>query len=231
MKGLRSSDAGRSQNDAHPLLVSIERDLRRKGTWSAQSVRLVRRRHDEAFRGLMPDIALEAVRRLLASGDWRQRVLAFELLAGHAAAFGALTDAAVDTLGEGLADWGSVDLFGVTVAGKAWRKGLVSDGLIVAWAHSADRWKRRLALVSTVPLNSRARGGVGEPERTLMICDILACDHDPTVVKASSWALRELAKRDPASALRFIEERETTLHALVRREVRNKVATGRKTGS
>jgi 3-methyladenine DNA glycosylase AlkD len=178
----------------------------------------------------MPGIAMETVRRLLAFGDWRYRVLAFELLAGHPAAFGALTDAAVEALGEGLADWGSVDLFGVTVAGKAWREGLVSDGLIVAWAHSPDRWKRRLALVSTVPLNSRSRGGGCEPERTLMICGLLACDHDPTVVKASSWALRELAKRDPASTLRFIKERETTLHALVRREVRNKVATGRKTG-
>jgi 3-methyladenine DNA glycosylase AlkD len=208
----------------------MERELRRKSTWDSPSVRLVRRQHDSAFRSLRPDVAMELVRRLLVPGDWRYRMLAFELLAGHRAAFGTLTEPAVDGLAEGLADWGSVDLFGVTISGKAWRDQLVSDHLVVGWAHSSDRWKRRLALVSTVPLNSRSRGGVGDPGRTLMICDILASDHDPMLVKATSWALRELAKREPASALKFIQERETKLHSLVRREVRRKVATGRKNG-
>ena len=58
-----------------------------------------------------------------------------------------------------------------------------------------DRWWRRAALVSTVPLNNKTRGGNGDPARTLAICRMLVADRDDLVVKAMSWALRELAKR------------------------------------
>jgi 3-methyladenine DNA glycosylase AlkD len=48
------------------------------------------------------------------------------------------------------------------------------------------------------------------------------------VVKAVSWALRELAKRSPADVQRFLDDHETRLPALVRREVRSKLRTGLK---
>jgi hypothetical protein len=48
------------------------------------------------------------------------------------------------------------------------------------------------------------------------------------VVKALSWALRELAKRDPASVVRFMSEEDGRLAARVRREVQSKIETGRK---
>jgi hypothetical protein len=57
MKRLGRGDVERLWHDGHALLVSIERDLQRKRTWDSQSVRLVRRRHDDAFRMLMPDVA------------------------------------------------------------------------------------------------------------------------------------------------------------------------------
>ena len=52
-------------------------------------------------------------------------------------------------------------------------------------------------MVSTVSLNNNARGGKGDTTRTLNICKMLVADRDDMVVKALSWALRELAKRDP----------------------------------
>ncbi|HET7372685.1 MAG TPA: DNA alkylation repair protein [Gemmatimonadaceae bacterium] len=51
---------------------------------------------------------------------------------------------------------------------------------------------------------------------------------DPMVVKALSWALRELAKRDAASFREFLTTLRTVVSALVRREVRTKLLTGRK---
>jgi len=48
------------------------------------------------------------------------------------------------------------------------------------------------------------------------------------VVKALSWALRELAKRDPQAVSAFLTEHEAALAARVVREVRNKLTTGRK---
>jgi 3-methyladenine DNA glycosylase AlkD len=48
------------------------------------------------------------------------------------------------------------------------------------------------------------------------------------VVKGMSWALRELAKRDPAAVEGFLREQAGALAARVVREVRNKLTTGRK---
>ena len=48
-----------------------------------------------------------------------------------------------------------------------------------------------------MPLNLRAAGGTGDAERTLAVCAQLAADRDDMVVKALSWALRELIVWDP----------------------------------
>jgi len=89
-------------------------------------------------------------------------------------------------------------------------------------------WLGALALVSTVPLNSRTHGGRGDPTRTLRVGRMLMDDREPMVVKALSWALRELAKREPAAVRSFLGEYSGRLPALVLREVRNKLETGLK---
>jgi 3-methyladenine DNA glycosylase AlkD len=48
------------------------------------------------------------------------------------------------------------------------------------------------------------------------------------VVKALSWALRELAKKHPGEASRFLAKHKNSVAARVVREVRNKIATGLK---
>jgi 3-methyladenine DNA glycosylase AlkD len=104
----------------------------------------------------------------------------------------------------------------------------VPASLIHDWARSADHWWRRIALVSTVPLNSKARDGEGDSHRTLQVCRILEKDRDPMVVKAMSWALRELAKVQPRAVRAYLSERRTILAPLVLREVQNKLETGLK---
>jgi 3-methyladenine DNA glycosylase AlkD len=54
----------------------------------------------------------------------------------------------------------------------------------------------------------------------------LETDRDPMVAKAFSWALRELAKRDPRAVRQYIASCQDALPPLVLREVRNKLATG-----
>jgi hypothetical protein len=82
--------------------------------------------------------------------------------------------------------------------------------------------------VSTVPLNNRARGGQGDVHRTLKICRMLICDRDDMVIKALSWALRELSKRYPVPVSSFLEQYDEQLAARVKREVTNKLRTGLK---
>jgi 3-methyladenine DNA glycosylase AlkD len=48
------------------------------------------------------------------------------------------------------------------------------------------------------------------------------------VVKALSWALRELVVHDPAAVEAFLAQHEAVLAARVEREVRNKLETGLK---
>jgi 3-methyladenine DNA glycosylase AlkD len=124
--------------------------------------------------------------------------------------------------------WWSVDSFARTLAGPAWLRRQVSDERIHRWARSEDRWWRRAALVSTVALNMRSQGGPGDVDRTLAVCRLLLEDHDDMVVKAMSWALRQLVVHDPDAVQQFLDEHEEALAARVKREVRNKLTTGRK---
>jgi len=170
-----------------------------------------------------PQEVLPLARALAKSGGFEARAIAYELLARHKPP---LTTRLVEELGRGNDNWGLVDAFSVLVAGPAWQKGFVSDATVRKWARSRDRWWRRTALVSTVALNAKSRGGTGDVKRTLEICRMLAADSDDMVVKALSWALRELCKREPAAVRAFLDERPQAPRVV--REVRRKLETGRK---
>ena len=78
--------------------------------------------------------------------------------------------------------------------------------------------------MSTVALNAKIDGGSGDTTRTLRICKALVDDTDDMVIKALSWALRELVRSDAKAVGNFIDQREDELPARVLREVRNKIA-------
>jgi 3-methyladenine DNA glycosylase AlkD len=206
--------------------ADVRRDLASLPRTDTPSVRSLGRRYSKELADKSPRVVLRFVRSLLDGAGWAERVVAWEVLAAHERAFGLLNDRVVEEMAHGLSDWGSVDLFGVTVLGQAWRAGLVTDSKILAWARSDDRWRRRLALVATVPLNSSARGGAGDARKTLRACRVLLGDSDDMVVKAMSWALRELAKRDPKVVEAFLLKEEDRLSSRVKREVLNKLRTG-----
>ena len=156
------------------------------------------------------------------------RFVAYELVLNHKETVESIQPTEVERLGEGMNHWGEVDSFSCFDAGPAWRAGRIPDSLVRAWARSDNWCWRRAALVSTVPLNSRAQGGTGDTKRTLAICTLLVADREALVVKALSWALRALAKRDPENVRLFLSAHRNQLAARVIREVNNKLTTGRK---
>jgi len=156
------------------------------------------------------------------------RFIAQELVHHHKPAMSALDTNWLRQFGTGMSTWDAVDVFASYLSGPAWREGQTTDTEIKRWAKSDDLWWRRAALVSTVPLNNKARGGKGDTPRTLMICEMLIDDREDMVVKAMSWALRELAKRDPAAVQRFATQHKNRLASRVIREVSNKLTTGKK---
>lgn len=156
------------------------------------------------------------------------QLTAFEFLWKNKKALQALTVDQIMALGKNLDNWASVDTYCIYITGYSWRTGKLQDSIIEQWAMSENRWVRRTALVSTVPLNLRARGGTGDAERTLRICKLLVEDRDDMVVKAMSWALRELSKSDRQAVIRFMEENGSSIHSRVKREVETKLRTGKK---
>lgn len=195
---------------------------------SAGQMRAVIRAYADRWRALAPEAVLELARHLHRGGTHEGRQTAYEILEKRKDAAALLDLETVVALGGGNDNWASVDGFALLVAGPAWREGRVQDDAIRSWAESDDRWWRRTALVCTVALNLKSRGGTGDPVRTLDICGRLATDRDPMVAKGLSWALRALSVRDPGAVRSFLEAHGEALPALVRREVRNKLETGRK---
>ncbi len=190
------------------------------------TIRAVRRRHSQVWAARSGDFILAAAGRIAEQSSLRWA--AYELVRFHRAAFAELDDGILVELAVGLDSWDSVDAFARTLSGPAWVRGLIGDDLIHAWTASSDRWLRRAALVSTVALNRPADGGGADAPRTLAVCDRLVGDRDDMVVKALSWALRELGRRDPVPVQAFLRRHGTRLAARVRREVGQKLSTGLK---
>jgi len=182
------------------------------------------------FRKSPPEEVIEFVKQLNGTHILEAQQIAFELIDKQRAVQKSLSLEDCLVLGTGIDNWVSVDYFAGMVAGPAWREGQITDQVIKEWAASEDRWWRRAAVVCTVALNQKARGGSGDAGRTLMICEIVASDEDDMVAKSLSWALRELAKREPEPVIEFVNENEAVLPKRVVREVRRKLETGRKYG-
>lgn len=172
----------------------------------------------KTLRGESPKTVIALTSALVKSKTLEGRMAGYLLLHGHKNAMAALDLKTVLGLGEGIDNWISVDTFAELIAGMAWRGGILSDETIHQWTRSDDRWWRRASVVATVSLNKKARGATGDSPRTLEVCALVAKDHDDMVVKALSWALRELSKREPESVLAFLDEHGDDLHPRVQRE-------------
>jgi 3-methyladenine DNA glycosylase AlkD len=192
------------------------------------TIRNVRRQFSKRLANAKPHFVLELALHLIELPGFEFRFIAYELVQQHRAALCNLDAAAMQKLGKGIDSWAAVDCFACYLAGPAWRERQIADSVVRRWSLSKDRWWRRAALVATVPLNNKTRGGSGDPARTLDICRLLIADRDPMVVKAMSWALRELAKRDARVVREFIRKERDELAPQILHEVNNKLATGLK---
>lgn len=190
--------------------------------------RKLRHAWSKKLRHLSGEEMLSLALRLQKNQTNFYRFIAQELVHHHRPAMAELQTSRLRQFGAGMASWDAVDVFACYLSGPAWREGQTTDAEIKRWAKSNDFWWRRAALVSTVPLNNKARGGIGDPSRTLMICEMLIADREDMVVKALSWALRELAKRDAVAVKKYITKHQKRLAPRVLREVGNKLRTGRK---
>lgn len=212
---------------APPTSATIHAALRRSAPRSVPEWRKLRRVWSRELRSRPAREVIRLAIELVNAGAWG-RLTAYELVACHPGAMAALTSASIRRLGRGVSDWAGVDTFACYLAGPAWREGRLPTRQVHAWLKSNDRWLRRAAVVCTVALNVRARGGRGDVAWTLAVCRQVVDDRDDMVVKALSWALRSLVEWDRPAVSAFVTEHEGALADRVKREVGSKLRTGRK---
>jgi len=222
-----STESRSSEARAAETAAEINAGLQSLAVQNTPNVRGFRRAWSRTLRPESGRFVLAVA--MILRREYGHRFVPYELVADHPDAYRRLTRTRLEALGSGLDSWHAVDGFARTLAGPAWRDGLVGDTLFTKWAESPNRWWRRAALVSTVALNVRSQGGQGDVRRTLQIGRLLADDHDDMVEKALSWALRELIVHDRRAVEAFLEANEGHLGSRVKREVRNKIKTGLKT--
>ncbi|MCB9745132.1 MAG: DNA alkylation repair protein [Alphaproteobacteria bacterium] len=205
---------------SHPSNKLVETSLPQQKV-STPGVRQVVKALHQQFRVHQDALLLEAALQVVeAPKSFEARQVMYELLGRRKTLLRSLDEETLERLGQGNDNWRSVDVFGPQVSGVAWRLGAASDALFHRWARSPNLWWRRTALVSTLGLNQRARGGKGDPARTYALCVLLVNDRERMVIKALSWALRELVPHDAVGLTQFIDEHESQLNALVVRETR-----------
>jgi len=215
-------------NNADTVAEELSERIFLLESFTTESIRALRREFSKQLVKSPSRFVVEVALRLFEHNTFEHRFVAYELVCKHRSALGSLNEKDLRQFGRGMGSWGAVDMFACYLAGPAWRERQVPDKLIHRWARSKDRWWRRAALVSTVPLNSKARGGSGDTRRTVEVCELLLEDRDDMVVKAMSWALRELSKRDAKAVRQFLTEHRDVIAARVAREVSNKLTTGLK---
>jgi 3-methyladenine DNA glycosylase AlkD len=214
----------KAQFDAPTLAKEILGKLAALTTGNTETVRRLRRIYSLRLKRAPGADVVDLALLLASHGDFRSRFVAYELIKEHKEAFSILTTPLILELGHGLDSWGKVDCYACYISGPAWREGRLTADVVRGWAQSPDRWWRRAALVSTIALSRL--GQSHHVPAIIDICRLEAPDRDPLVVKALSWALRELAKSHPKDAQAFLAQHRAALASLITREVQCKIDTG-----
>lgn len=208
------------------IAKTLSDDIEMVRVKNTPNLRKVRQQYSKKLTLAAPEQILDFARYFIKNYNYRWII--FEIIICHKTAIQLIGEKELKEFGNQIDSWGAVDVFAGYLAGPAWRNGQVPDELISSWANSKNFWWRRTALVCTVSLNRRSAGGKGDIDRTLKICSKLAADKNDMVIKALSWALRELIAHDPESVRKFLNEHDIELAARVKREVRNKLTIGLK---
>jgi 3-methyladenine DNA glycosylase AlkD len=187
-------------------------------------LRALRKVWSQALKPEPGEHVIAVVEALEAVSPQESKWLAYELIRNHKAAFAEVSLLLVERFAGRAASWYAVDALGTILTGPLWAAGRLPDALVDDWSRSENRWLRRLSLVTSVGRNATRP----DPAVTFALCRRLAADRDDMVEKAVSWALRFLSQRDKAAVEAFMTEHGEEFRPRVRREVGQKLRTGRK---
>jgi 3-methyladenine DNA glycosylase AlkD len=182
-----------------------QRNLKNKDTLITSAVRKVGREQFQPFRQHTKEEVFAICEKLLESGDWQERAIAFQWAfqirrqyeMGDFVLFERWLDQHVD-------GWGSCDDFCTHAFGHLIFvfPELIPD--VKAWIPSENRWFRRGAAVVMIYTNRRGKN----IEPAFEIADQLLMDEDYLVQKGYGWMLKEISKTEPIKVFDFVMERK-----------------------
>jgi 3-methyladenine DNA glycosylase AlkD len=183
------------------------RNLKNKDTRTliTSAVRRVAREQYKQVRQRPRDDVFAICEKLLETGDWRERIIAFQWAfqirrlykMNDFVLFERWLDHYVD-------DWSSCDDFCTHAFGYLIFVFPTLIPNVKAWIPSDDRWFRRGAAV--VMIYGNRRGGNIEP--AFEIADQLLMDDDDLVQKGYGWMLKEISQTEPIRVFDFVMERK-----------------------
>ncbi|HIQ01625.1 MAG TPA: DNA alkylation repair protein [Anaerolineales bacterium] len=193
-------------------------------------LREIARAWQRAHKDVTSEELIALVEALWNGRSQEERALAIELLARYPRRIPKLAWSHFDRWRRLVDHWGLTDALGTRLLAP-W---LLADpdarlDHLRELIADEDVWSRRLALVATVPIN-RGHTGLTLPDLTLRLVDRVKAERHPMIIKAVSWALREMTKTHRDRVLTYLEENREVLAPLVVREVSNKLRTGLKSG-
>jgi 3-methyladenine DNA glycosylase AlkD len=144
-------------------------------------------------------------------GDYMLSRMKRSLTPGHFYTF----DAWVDTL----TNWANTDGMCTSLVSETVRKDPRLADRLLEWTESDNRWRRRAAAVSLVPI---ARRG-DMLEDTFRIADRLMEDQDDMVQKSVGWLLKEASKKHPVEVRNYLLKWRARTSALVLRYASEKL--------
>ena len=118
-----------------------------------------------------------------------------------------------------LTNWANTDGLGTWLISETVRLDPSHVGRLLEWTGSENRWRRRAAAVSLVPI---ARKGMMFDE-ALAIADRLMTDGDDMVQKGVGWLLKEASKEHPAEVRSYLLRWRVEAPALVLRYASEKL--------
>ena len=141
---LASLRAQRREPSDHPASGGHGTVLERLGLMVPELREVTRRTAREAKSMTAPQV-LALVRRLVGSGTFEGRQVGYEILGRRRDARAELDARSLERLARGMDNWVTVDTFAAEVVGRVWAEGRIADAVVHRWAHSKDRWWRRLS--------------------------------------------------------------------------------------
>jgi len=118
-----------------------------------------------------------------------------------------------------LTNWANTDGLSTWLISETIRLDPTSEERLMSWTGSENRWRRRAAAVSLVPIARK-----GEMlEEAFQISDRLMTDEDDMVQKGVGWLLKEASRRHPEEVREYLLRWRDRASALVLRYASEKL--------